>query len=112
MDLILNIQLNLDYELINESSITLSDTLNNEIVTANFQYSEDRKGNMFLHKKSQDYYVIVNFFKCQPPVNKKAIIDEDNEIIEEQVLDLSSKVEMLKGMGAHKYEKEQNQKSI
>lgn len=57
----------------------VSNKLNNEIVSERFSFYEDSTNNMFLHKKIDDYFVMIHFRYLKPNVDKKYIQKLRNE---------------------------------
>jgi hypothetical protein len=61
-----------------------SSKINNQIVAAGFTFSEDKTNNLFLHKRIEDYFVLIHFRYLKPNKDKKRIINYKNEAIEDQ----------------------------
>jgi hypothetical protein len=62
----------------------ISSKINNQIVAAGFNFSEDKTNNLFLHKRIQDYFVVIHFRYLKPNKDQRKIIKYRNEQIEEQ----------------------------
>jgi hypothetical protein len=60
----------------------ISNKLNNEIVSENFSFHEDKTNDMFLHKRVDDFFIIIHFRYMKPNVDKKYITQMKNESTE------------------------------
>lgn len=60
----------------------ISNKLNNEIVSQKFSFYEDKTNNMFLHKRVDDYFIMIHFRYMKPNVDKKYITKLNNKGIE------------------------------
>jgi hypothetical protein len=76
--------LHLDREIqlgIKQSEKLTSNSINNEIILSNYKYNES-KDELFLHKKAGDYYVIIQFCKVKPLIDKRIHDEFKNDLIE------------------------------
>jgi hypothetical protein len=58
--------------------------LNNDILAHKFAYSED-KNNLFLHKRVEDYYILIHFSYMKPLKDQSKIDEMDNQVIKHQL---------------------------
>jgi len=56
----------------------ISNEINNKILADNFQYNE-KDCKLFLHKKTEQYYVLINFSYLFPQKDNKFIYQQINE---------------------------------
>lgn len=73
----------LQQELLFEGGLA-SSKINNQILNDNFIYNEDKSNNLFLHKKIQNYYVVVHFRYLKPNKDRKKILDFKSNLIKDQ----------------------------
>jgi hypothetical protein len=71
---------------IEECNSIISTQLNNEILLRNYTYNED-KHNLILHKKSNEFYIIIHFHKLKPLFDQKRKDKEENDAIEKETKD-------------------------
>lgn len=56
----------------------ISNEINNKILADSFQFNE-KDCKLFLHKKTENYYVLINFSYLFPDKDKKFIYEQMNE---------------------------------
>lgn len=66
---------------INDSNL-ISAKINKDILKSKWNYSEDESSNLFLHKKINDYFVLVHFKYVRPVLDKKKAVIERNKLVE------------------------------
>lgn len=61
----------------------ISNKINNEILANKFSFHEDNTSNLYLHKKVNDYFILIHFKYLKPNKDRKRIIEYDNNMIED-----------------------------
>jgi len=76
----------------------ISNEINNKILADSFQYNE-KNCSLFLHKKTNDYYVLINFSYLKPQVDEKFIKNSMNKNLKDYKQNIEQKSMFLKSLG-------------
>lgn len=59
----------------------VSNQINNDIVSQKFTYTEEQNNNLYLHKRVDNYFVLIHFKYLKPNKDRKRIVKNNNEMI-------------------------------
>ncbi len=78
----------------------VSNEINNKILADNFQYNE-KDCKLFLHKKTEEYYVLINFSYLFPQKDKKFLYQTLNEDMKDYNQNIQHKGMFQKALGMY-----------